>query len=491
MIICHPLKLIFIKTKKTAGTSFEIALSRFCGPECVITPISNVDENLRKDRTGKTAQNHAAQVWPDGSETHSNFYNHIPAAEVRRMVPAKIWDNYRKITIVRDPFDAAISRYWWEGGDKTGLDFGTFVDAARVLLGENDIIAPLDGSVELDDYLRYENLSAEIETLKIDGLGKEFSGLRAKSNQRPDKGAGVSETYATFPKAADIVADECAHLLQRFGYSKPVTAVASVGDGTDEQVIFTLSAGRTGTAWLARLLDDNLDLKSIHEPLLPSDFGTEMPDIRTMREFNSYGITRNVRDFWSKKLGSISGGYAESNHTLGKCGLIETLALHPLAERTKVVVLRRDIVDQCSSYIARGDFNNVTLEWQWYLSPQYRNVMVDPSAFLPRGAVGRALWYCFEMEARYAYYKQLFGTRIQFVETTLEEVSTLNGAQEFLSNFGHTGPVSLPERANATADQAGLENLKKEIRKIVETIQFDPAKIAESYIRNGKKLALI
>jgi hypothetical protein len=40
MNISHELKLIFIKTKKVGGRSFEIALSKYCGPGCVITPIS-------------------------------------------------------------------------------------------------------------------------------------------------------------------------------------------------------------------------------------------------------------------------------------------------------------------------------------------------------------------------------------------------------------------------------------------------------------------
>ena len=38
MIISHEHKFIFLKTKKTAGTAIEAALSELCGPSCVITP---------------------------------------------------------------------------------------------------------------------------------------------------------------------------------------------------------------------------------------------------------------------------------------------------------------------------------------------------------------------------------------------------------------------------------------------------------------------
>lgn len=48
MIISHKYKFIFVRTRKTAGTSIEIGLSRFCEKEDVITPIDYEDEEIRK-----------------------------------------------------------------------------------------------------------------------------------------------------------------------------------------------------------------------------------------------------------------------------------------------------------------------------------------------------------------------------------------------------------------------------------------------------------
>ena len=50
MIISHKYKFIFIKLRKTAGTSLEIALSQYCNKDDIITPISKDDENYRKSR---------------------------------------------------------------------------------------------------------------------------------------------------------------------------------------------------------------------------------------------------------------------------------------------------------------------------------------------------------------------------------------------------------------------------------------------------------
>ena len=81
---------------------------------------------------------------------------------------------------------------------------------------------------------------------------------------------------------------------------------------------FTITAGRTGTAWLAKFIHENLQIESIHEPLDIYDFGTEMPDIKIMRAFNNLGNCELVKNFWKKKLNNLSlkKSFSESNHTL-------------------------------------------------------------------------------------------------------------------------------------------------------------------------------
>jgi len=50
VIISHEHKFIFLKTKKTAGTSIELALSQLCGPDDIIAPITEGDEVLGAPR---------------------------------------------------------------------------------------------------------------------------------------------------------------------------------------------------------------------------------------------------------------------------------------------------------------------------------------------------------------------------------------------------------------------------------------------------------
>ncbi|GGD38937.1 hypothetical protein [Sinisalibacter lacisalsi] len=220
MIICHPLRIIFIKTKKVGGTSFEIALSGFCGPDCVITPLVAPDEALRARLGHRGAQNFENTAWPDGSRSPGRFAAHSTAAEVRAAVPAAIWRGYRKVTIWRDPFDALISRYHWRGGDRKGLSFNDFVLRNRGLIAVNPAIAPLSGPDRLDTYLRYERLAEDMADAGLGEVWQAMEGVRAKAGVRPPE-ATVEAVYAEAPEAARLVAELCAEEIAAFGYAVP------------------------------------------------------------------------------------------------------------------------------------------------------------------------------------------------------------------------------------------------------------------------------
>ena len=121
MIISHKYKYIFLKTTKTAGTSIEISLSRFCGLDDIITPISFSDELIRK-KLGIFPKNYENYTCPlkleeDNSQLKANFWNHIKAKAIKERIGTKIWNSYFKFCFVRNPWDAAISRYYYNIND--------------------------------------------------------------------------------------------------------------------------------------------------------------------------------------------------------------------------------------------------------------------------------------------------------------------------------------------------------------------------------------
>src|SRR5262245_49024965 len=58
VILSHQRGLLFFKTIKTASTSVEICLSRYCGPRDIITELPEADEALRRSLGGIGPQNH-------------------------------------------------------------------------------------------------------------------------------------------------------------------------------------------------------------------------------------------------------------------------------------------------------------------------------------------------------------------------------------------------------------------------------------------------
>lgn len=174
MIISHKHKFIFIKTKKTAGTSIEIALSKICGKEDVISPITKEDENFRTKYANVSAQNYNIPLNQYSkfdlfksliTRKRKIYYNHMPCVEIKENITRDIWDNYFKFTIERNPFDKIVSLYYWRGGDKKFKSFYDFlVNGGLMGFNSYDIYA-IDGIIGVDHIYQYEDLDSLCESL--------------------------------------------------------------------------------------------------------------------------------------------------------------------------------------------------------------------------------------------------------------------------------------------------------------------------------------
>ncbi len=255
--------------------------------------------------------------------------------------------------------------------------------------------------------------------------------------------------------------------------------------------IFTITAGRTGTAWLTEFIKVNSSILSVHEYLDFNDFGTKMPDIRTMRTFNEVGMTKYVIGFWNEKFKSIkySEDYCESNHTLAKCGLIEYLInFTSLRKEINLIVLRRNKENQALSYLERNDFQNITIHWQWYLSPKYRKNILDPKPFIEHGIIGIVFWYIYEMEVRQEYYRIIYQRYFRFHIAYLEEITNKIGAEKFAKSLGLNNEIKVPPPKNQQLARSSNQELLKKIKSFHSRINIDSLKIAKEFVRCGRTL---
>jgi hypothetical protein len=124
MILSKRHGFIFIKGVKVGGTSIEIAVAPFCGPDDIITPVTPIDElrrlacgagarNYLPDRTAELAYLEALRrtAIPDLGGLHppaSEYFNHMRLSDVRRLQGPAVQD-YRVVGIERHPYAKIIS----------------------------------------------------------------------------------------------------------------------------------------------------------------------------------------------------------------------------------------------------------------------------------------------------------------------------------------------------------------------------------------------
>ena len=116
-VISHRHEFIFVRPRKVAGTSIEIALSRCCGPEDIVIPVS-LDRRLRfdsatdEDGFGILSPQHAVAVWR-GLESGYGGRMHLPLRAIRAGIDPDVWNAYFKFTVARNPWDQLVSRYYY------------------------------------------------------------------------------------------------------------------------------------------------------------------------------------------------------------------------------------------------------------------------------------------------------------------------------------------------------------------------------------------
>ncbi len=93
MIVSHSHKFIFLKSYKTAGTSIEAALSKYCSGDDIITPLG--DYSFNRDENGK---------WIHHSNYMGEFHQHDGALTIKNGLPAEVWDDYFKEPLINSVF---------------------------------------------------------------------------------------------------------------------------------------------------------------------------------------------------------------------------------------------------------------------------------------------------------------------------------------------------------------------------------------------------
>lgn len=201
MIISHKYKFIFIKTRKTAGTSIEVFLSNHCSHDDILTPIIP-EEVMHSPRN------------------YGNFFNHIKAFELKKSIHENIWNDYFKFCVERNPWDKMISYYYmqrYRSGNKLTIeDFFSSEDYCSDFFSYADPESP--SKIIVDKIMRYESLSSDLEEF-FNSINIPFNGdlgFRCKSGLRND---GKHYRDILSKDQAKIVSNVFSREIDHFGYT--------------------------------------------------------------------------------------------------------------------------------------------------------------------------------------------------------------------------------------------------------------------------------
>lgn len=205
MLISYKYKFIFIKTSKTAGTSIEVDLAKLIAKDDVVTPIyPHVD-------------GHQARNYQRGF-LRKDFYNHMPALKVKRILGQKSYDSFFKFCVEREPVDKTISHYFmWKSrnpkadGSKYSweeyIERGYFpVDSISYTDAKNNLL--------VDNIIKYEALSEELPKI-CQRLGFEFPQVLTQAKKGGRKQVDVT------PAQRGIIYDAFAPTLKHTPFYTP------------------------------------------------------------------------------------------------------------------------------------------------------------------------------------------------------------------------------------------------------------------------------
>lgn len=221
----HSKRLIFIKTRKTAGTSIEIALSALAEPSDILTPLVESDERLRRELVSASAQNYYVPIRRYRPRDFARLLvrgrraalsSHSSAARIRAALGHRVWSSYTKVAVERHPLDRLRSLYWWDtNGQASRPTFDEYVRSLPSDRISNYPLYSLDGSVAVDRLLRYEDLETELADLG-ELLNLELPPLpRAKAGVRPPNDRPIATID---PDTVRTIRAACGREIELMGY---------------------------------------------------------------------------------------------------------------------------------------------------------------------------------------------------------------------------------------------------------------------------------
>lgn len=222
MLISHLHKFIYLKSKKTAGTSVEIFLQKYCIDPNRIKDFNKLVKSNKNvlNLNGKEIESKYGIIGSRDRRMHKKnkiWYHHKSAKDIKNEIGKDLFNNYLKICNVRNPYDLAVSMYEWKKSQNNIKEsFSEFLLNTKWQdkLRSNIDIWSIDGKYKFE-YIRFENLEEDIlKVLKKLNIKKDSINLQhyKKMNRLP------YQEYYKNQESIDIVSRIYKKEIELFNY---------------------------------------------------------------------------------------------------------------------------------------------------------------------------------------------------------------------------------------------------------------------------------
>lgn len=227
MIISHRHKFIFFKPQKTAGTSIELELSKYCGSNDIVTPfIFEPNGSIRSSSGALEPQNFIIrkkihdwnrtdfyQIFRFFRYPQERFSEHDTPKKLFRKVDDEVKEYY-KFSIVRNPYDHAVSYYEWHL--YRGHYSGTFLDYTKTYYKGLVPFYFIDDNFILDGVIFFEDIRNGLNQVLND------LGLETTQTQLPNAKQGIrkEKDYKKYycDESKEMVRQKNQLILEKFNY---------------------------------------------------------------------------------------------------------------------------------------------------------------------------------------------------------------------------------------------------------------------------------
>ena len=220
VVVCNEPPFVFLKTRKTAGTSIEMFLESAAGLKDEVAEVTHARVTPR-GIVGK-------RLIPEAEETpdDATWFNHMPARTIRDGLGRDRWDRSLKFTAVRDPFARTVSQFNWRRlrrglnriADRDALQREMQKFLERGTFNDDTEVVTIDGRYVPDRTVRFERLADDMRGL-CETLGLPFDPGHfpvTKSSEKVQAGHTVADHFTE--ASIRIVHERLRWIFDNFDY---------------------------------------------------------------------------------------------------------------------------------------------------------------------------------------------------------------------------------------------------------------------------------